>query len=84
MPVNITQKDAILHEIIRWCEQEADKQADMYRSSYGEERVRADTAGDTFTRVATHCRNMLGYAGSSMPLEVPNQSVDAHPESPEP
>lgn len=84
MPVNITQKDATLHEIIQWCEQEADKQADTYRSSYGEERVRADSAGNTFTRVAAHCRNMLGYTNSSMPLEVPNQSADAQPESPEP
>lgn len=83
MPVNITQKDATLHEIIQWCEQEADKQADTYRGSYGEERIRADAAGDTFTRVAAHCRNMLGYTGS-MPLEVPNQSADAQPGNPEP
>lgn len=76
MPVNITQKDATLHEIIRWCEQEADKQADTYRGSYGEERMRADVAGDTFTRVAAHCRNMLGYTGT-MPLEVENKAEDA-------
>lgn len=84
MPVNITQKDATLQAIIRWCEQEAGKQTDTYRGSYGEERIRADAAGDTFTRVAAHCRNMLGYTNSSMPLEVPNQSADAQPESPEP
>lgn len=61
----------------RWCEREADSQADIYRSSYGEERVRADAAGDAYARVAAHCRAMLGYGGR-MPLETPNQAADAY------
>lgn len=76
MATNVTQKDKTLNEIIRWCEREADRQTDTYRSSYGEERLRADAAGDAFTQVAYHCRSMLGYSGQ-MPTEVPNQSEDA-------
>lgn len=61
----------------RWCEREAGLQADVYRGSYGEERVRADAAGDAYARVAAHCRGMLGYGGR-MPLETPNQAEDAY------
>lgn len=76
MATNVTQKDQTLQEVIEWCEQEADKQGDKYRTTYGDERLRADAAGDTLERVAAHCREMLGYGGN-MPLEVPNQSEDA-------
>ena len=76
MATNVTQKDKTLHEIIAWCEQEADKQNDLYRTTYGDDRVRADAAGDAYWAVAGHCREMLGY-GDTMPLEVPNQAKDA-------
>lgn len=75
MPTNVTQKDETLHEIIDWCEQEADKQYDLYRTTYGDDRVRTDAAGDAYWAVAGHCREMLGYGGG-MPDEVPNQSED--------
>lgn len=76
MATNVTQKDKTLNEIIQWCDREADKQDDKYRNSYGDERIRADAAGDAFTQVAYHCRSMFGYSGQ-MPTEVPNQSEDA-------
>ena len=77
MAVNVTQKDRTLHQVIRWCEREAGLQADVYRGSYGEERVRADAAGDAYARVAAHCRGMLGYSGA-MPSETPNQAEVAY------
>ena len=76
MATNVTQKDKTLQEVIAWCEQEADKQNDLYRTTYGDDRMRADAAGDAYWAVAGHCREMLGYGGS-MPLEVENQSEDA-------
>ena len=76
MATNVTQKDKTLQEVIAWCEQEADKQNDLYRTTYGDDRVRADAAGDAYWAVAGHCREMLGYGGT-MPLEVPNQAEDA-------
>lgn len=69
-------RDATLHEIIYWCEQVADKQYDLYRTTYGDERVRAGAAGGAYLAVAGYCREMLGHGGS-MPLEVENQSEDA-------
>lgn len=69
-------RDAKLHEIIDWCEQEAEKQWDVYRTIYGDDRVRADASGDAYWAVAGHCREMLGH-GVSMPLEVENQAEDA-------
>ncbi|NME61852.1 hypothetical protein [Bifidobacterium thermophilum] len=63
MAVNVTEKDRTLRQVILWCEREAGLQADVYRGSYGEERVRADAAGDAYARVAAHCRGMLGYGG---------------------
>lgn len=77
MAVNVTEKDRTLRQVIRWCEREAGLQADVYRGSYGEERVRADAAGDAYARVAAHCRGMLGYGGR-MPLETPNRAADAY------
>jgi hypothetical protein len=75
MPTNVTQKDKTLHEIIAWCEKEADKQNDLYRTTYGDDRVRADAMGEAYYAVACHCREMLGYGGT-MPIEVPNQAED--------
>lgn len=71
-----TEKEKILREIIAYCEQEADKQNDLYRTTYGDERVRADAAGDAYWAVAGHCNTMLGSSGS-MQLEVENQSENA-------
>lgn len=55
-----TEKEKILREIIAWCEQEADKQNHLYLTTYGDERVRADAAGDAFYAVAGHCREIIG------------------------
>ena len=55
-----TEKEKILREIIAWCEQEADKQHHLYLTPYGDERVRADAAGDAFYAVAGHCREIIG------------------------
>lgn len=69
MAVNVTQKDAILHEIIRWCEAHhvtRVSEQDMFARGYNQ----------AIDNVATHCRNQLGYTGH-MPLEVPNQSEGA-------
>lgn len=74
-----SEKDEILREIIAYCEQEADKQNDLYHTTYGDERVRADAAGDAYWAVAGHCKTMLGYSGS-MQVEVENQSEDARQE----
>ncbi len=55
-----TEKEKILREIIAWCEQEADKQNDLYRTTYGDECERADAAGDAYWAVAGHCREIIG------------------------
>ena len=55
-----TEKEKTLREIIAYCEQEADKQNDLYRTTYGDERVRADAAGDAYWAVAGHCREIIG------------------------
>lgn len=56
-----TEKAETLREIIAWCEQAADKQWDVYRAAYGDERVRAGAAGDAYWSVAGYCREMLGH-----------------------
>lgn len=69
MSVNVTQKDAILHEIIDWCDTHhvtPVSHNDMYANGYT----------DALRNVAAHCRKRLGYSGV-MPLEVPNQSEGA-------
>lgn len=69
MAVNVTQKDATLNEIIRWCETHHVTRVshnDMYASGYNQ----------AMENVAAHCRKRLGYSGV-MPLEVPNQSKQA-------
>lgn len=68
-------RDATLHEIIAWCEQIADKELDMYRAAYGDDRQAIAVRG-AYWAVAAHCREMLVHGGS-MPLEVENQSEDA-------
>ena len=70
MAVNVTQKDATLREIIDWCDQRhvtPVSNNDMYTSGYNQ----------ALENVAAHCRKRLGYSGV-MPLEVPNQSEQAH------
>lgn len=49
----------MLREIIDWCEQVADKQYDMYRAAYGDERQAIKVRG-AYWVVAAHCREMLG------------------------
>lgn len=69
MAVNVTQKDATLNEIIRWCETHhvtRVSHTDMYASGYNQ----------ALKNVAAYCRKRLGYSGV-MPLEVPNQSEGA-------
>ena len=69
MAVNVTQKDATLNEIIRWCDCHhitRVSEHDMFARGYNQ----------AIDNVATHCRNQLGYTGH-MPLEVPNQSEGA-------
>lgn len=80
MPVNVSEKDKTLNEIINWCEQlEAEglrlasallRQHDM--DAYGVVRGQINA----YEKTADHCRSMLGYTGN-MPTEVPNQSKDA-------
>lgn len=70
MAVNVTQKDTILNEIIRWCETHhvtPVSHNDMYANGYNQ----------AMENTAAHCRKHLGYSGG-MPLEVPNQSEQAH------
>lgn len=55
-----TEKEKTLREIIAWCEQQADIQTALYYQTYGEERVRADAAGDAYYAVAGHCWLMIG------------------------
>ena len=69
MAINVTQKDATLNEIIRWCEAHhitRVSERDMFARGYNQ----------AIDNVSTHCRNQLGYTGY-MPLEVPNQSEGA-------
>ena len=70
MAVNVTQKDTTLNEIIRWCETHHVTRVshhDMYASGYNQ----------ALKNIASYCTRRLGYSGV-MPLEVPNQSEDAH------
>ena len=70
MAVNVTQKDATLNEIIRWCETHhvtPVSHNDMYANGYNQ----------ALKNVAAYCLKHLGYSGV-MPLEVPNQSEQAH------
>ena len=70
MAVNVTQKDKTLTEIIHHCEESVDVWASMPGDfSSGYRKAMRDTAA--------YCRERLGYSGS-MPLEVPNQSEQAH------
>lgn len=56
MAINVTQKDATLNEIIRWCEAHhitRVSEHDMFANGYNR----------AIDNVATHCRNNLGYTG---------------------
>lgn len=84
MAINVTQKDETLKAVIAYCE----KQRDMGRAylenvpwlddgilSWNHGRIRA------YEDIITHCGSLLGYTGTSMPLEVQNQSEDARQET---
>lgn len=64
MPVNVTQKDKTLQEIIDYCSGTFEVLDDDDYSAGFELAMRL---------VVDYCRKRLGYSGS-MPLEVPNQS----------
>ena len=53
-----TDKEKTLREIIAWCEQVADKELDMYRAAYGDDRQAIAVRG-AYWAVAAHCREML-------------------------
>lgn len=77
MAVNVTQKDAALNEIIEYCE---NRMACCRQRAYPtDSRESVYNAGchRAYDDVLRHCRERLGYSGG-MPLEVPNQSEQAH------
>jgi len=68
MAVNVTQKDAILREIIEYCE---NRMACCRQFAYPtDSRESVFNAGchRAYDDVLRHCRERLGYSGS-MPLE---------------
>lgn len=81
MPTNVTQKDETLHGIIAWCEQcsKAEQDATAISNSRGHFDTGAWHHGrmTAFNEIEQHCESMLGYSGTSMSLEVENQSEDA-------
>ena len=70
MTVNLTQRDETLNEIIDFCEE--------VKSVWcRKEGAHARGYREALADVIAHCRDKLGYTGH-MPLEVPNQSEQAH------
>lgn len=77
MAVNVTQKDKTLYEVIEYCEnQMAYHQQFAYPTDSRDSMFHAGWYR-AYDDVLQHCRSRLGYSGS-MPLEVPNQSEQAH------
>ena len=75
--MNVTQNDAILREIIEYCE---NRMACCRQFAYPtDSRESVFNAGchRAYDDVLRHCRERLGYSGS-MPLEVPNRSEQVH------
>lgn len=85
MATNVTEKDKILREVIAWCDQEMKAEYEMLQFC----TLKYDTDGEAwhdgrataYQNVVEHCESLLGYTGTSMPLEVPNQSEDARQET---
>ncbi len=70
MAVNVTQKDKTLNEVIDICEHLMGNPP-LHLPAF------ADGWNGALRAVIRRCRKRLGYTGS-MPLEVPNQSEQAH------
>ena len=93
MATNITQKDATLRELMDWlegyrknCERtlvsvlaKSDPTLHDHDVAVGVGVLKG--AVTAVRRVEQQCESMLGYTGTSMPLEVPNQSEDARQET---
>ena len=77
MAVNVTQKDATLREIIEYCENRMACCRQLAYPTDSRESVYNAGCHRAYDDVLRHCRERLGYTGH-MPLEVPNQSEQAH------
>lgn len=87
MATNITQKDATLRELMDWlegyrknCERTLGSMLAKSDPQLRDVAVGVGVLKGAVTavrRVEQQCESMLGYTGTSMPLEVPNQSEDA-------
>lgn len=76
MAINVTQKDATLHEIIEYCENRMACCRQFAYPTDSRESVYNAGCHSAYDDVLRHCRERLGYSGV-MPLEVPNQSEGA-------
>lgn len=87
MAVNVTQKDETLKQIIRVCKSaRLDLEKDLNPLTtcieLNPEQISYLVGQDyAYAEVISACESMLGYTGTSMPLEVPNQSEDARQEA---
>ncbi|MFR0588813.1 hypothetical protein ACLUWG_03230 [Bifidobacterium apri] len=91
MATNITQKDATLRELMDWlegyrknCERTLGSMLAKSDPQLRDVAVGVGVLKGAVTavrRVEQQCESMLGYTGTSMPLEVPNQSEDARQET---
>lgn len=91
MATNITQKDATLRELMDWlegyrknCERTLGSMLAKSDPTSRDVAVGFGVLKGAVTavrRVEQQCESMLGYTGTSMPLEVPNQSEDARQET---
>lgn len=89
MATNITQKDATLRELMDWlegfrknCERTLESALAKSDPTLHDHDVVVGVAVlkgavTAVRRVEQQCESMLGYTGTSMPLEVQNQSEDA-------
>ena len=85
MAINVTQKDETLKAVIAYCDQAMKANYKMLQFC----TLKYDTDGEAwhdgcataYQKVVEYCESMLGYSGTSMPLEVKNQSEDARQEA---
>lgn len=71
MAINVTQKDAILHEIVDFCNENINRFNETINKNPHNEFI----SGGRYAllAVSNYCQSRLGYTGD-MPDEVPNQS----------
>lgn len=93
MATNITQKDATLRDLMDWlegflknCERNLELALAKSDPTLHDHDVVVGVAVlkgavTAVRRVEQQCESMLGYTGTSMPLEVQNQSEDARQEA---